>query len=105
MPTGQLREPFGDLLELARQAESRDDDELTLVGARAGRYLRSGDGWQDAKDLDAVIRRILDDRDRQETGSNEKNPTRPLVAQGSNVLLLAEATRALSNPRRLRPPE
>ena len=89
--TAELREPFGDLLELARQAEFRDeDDERQPLRGRAGRYLRAGNGWQETNDMGEVIGNILRQRDAEEDLQNEKNPTRPSVAQGSNVLLLAE---------------
>ena len=89
--TAELREPFGDLLELARQAEFRgEDDERQPLRGHAGRYLRTGSAWQETSDIGEVIGNILRQRDEEEAQQNEKNPAQPLVAQGSNVLLLAE---------------
>lgn len=93
VPTGQLRSPFGELLELAERSEARP--EPWGSAEQLQRYLRTSETERRTRaEIDETIARIL-------AGDNEKaaraggqddssNAGRLTVGQGSNVELLAE---------------
>jgi site-specific DNA recombinase len=92
VPTGRLREPFGQLLELADRAEPREEwgSEEQLK-----RYLRTGPApKRNRATVEAQIRRILGENaawDAQVGVPGERrNPDSPIVSRGSNVVFMAE---------------